>query len=179
MVARQLAGDRAGLIAAAVAAVYPHLWINDHLLHVESLYACLIAAPVGLAYRFWQRPTLWRGAARAVLGLTTRRGRRPFLFPFLVLPLVLFARLAWQDAVLLVATGVVGGLVMAPWIGWNLVRFNDPTFFSIAPGTVLITATCDETYYGEGIDTQATASTTGPPLRRRAFRSSWASICSS
>ena len=103
-----------------------------------------------------------------MLGLTTMtRAEAVLLFPFLVLPLVLFARLAWQDAVkLLVATGVVGGLVMAPWIGWNLVRFNDPTFFSIAPGTVLITATCDETYYGEGIGMRATASTTGPPLRR-------------
>ena len=69
-----------------------------------------------------------------MLGLTTMtRAEAVLLFPFLVLPLVLFARLAWQDAVkLLVATGVVGGLVMAPWIGWNLVRFNDPTFFSIA-----------------------------------------------
>ena len=173
LVGRQLAGGRAGLVAAAVAAVYPHLWINDHLLHVESLYACLIAASMGLAYRFWHSPTLGRGAALgAVLGLTTMtRAEAVLLFAFLVLPLVLFARLAWREALkLLVMIGVVGGLVMAPWIGWNLVRFNDPTYFSIAPGTVLITATCDETYYGEGIgyagncfDYQAAAAEAGVP----------------
>ena len=80
---------------------------------------------------------------------------------------------------LLVATGVVGGLVMAPWIGWNLVRFNDPTFFSIArapcssrpPATRRITARASGT--GNRFDYRAAAEEAGVP------RSSWASICSS
>ncbi|MET0884133.1 MAG: hypothetical protein ABWZ13_08265, partial [Acidimicrobiales bacterium] len=36
-------GDRAGLLAAFLAAIYPNLWINDALILSESLYAGLTA----------------------------------------------------------------------------------------------------------------------------------------
>ncbi|MCV5968460.1 glycosyltransferase family 39 protein, partial [Lactococcus petauri] len=57
LLARRLAGSRAGLLAAAAAAVYPMLWINDGMLQAESLYALLIAVMLLLAHRFWDEPT--------------------------------------------------------------------------------------------------------------------------
>src|SRR5215213_842926 len=44
--------DRAGLIAAFLAAIYPNLWINDALILSESLYAGLTALVILAAYRF-------------------------------------------------------------------------------------------------------------------------------
>ena len=54
LVARRIAGERAGLIAAFLAAVYPMLWINDGMLISESLYTLLIAAVLLFAYRLWE-----------------------------------------------------------------------------------------------------------------------------
>ena len=51
LLARRVAGDRAGLVAAAIAAVYPPLWMLDASLRSESLYAPLIALVLLLAYR--------------------------------------------------------------------------------------------------------------------------------
>lgn len=39
LLGRVVAGDRAGLIAAGLAAAYPNLWINDGLVMAESLTA--------------------------------------------------------------------------------------------------------------------------------------------
>lgn len=43
LLARSLVGPTAGLVAAAVAALNPNLWMNDALVMSESLSALLIA----------------------------------------------------------------------------------------------------------------------------------------
>src|SRR5262245_10607240 len=48
--------DRAGLVAAFLAAVYPCLWINDALILSESLYAGLVALIILAAYHLWKAP---------------------------------------------------------------------------------------------------------------------------
>ena len=53
LVGRKIAGDRAGLIGAGIAAVYPQLWINDGMLVSESMYILMIAITLLLAYRLW------------------------------------------------------------------------------------------------------------------------------
>ena len=45
---RRVAGDRAGLIAAGLAAVYPQLWINDGMLISESMYVLVRRAHAAL-----------------------------------------------------------------------------------------------------------------------------------
>ena len=44
LVGRRVGGDRVGLIAAAIAAVYPNLWISDGLVMSESVSCLLIVA---------------------------------------------------------------------------------------------------------------------------------------
>ena len=65
LVGRKIAGDRAGLIGAGIAAVYPQLWINDGMLVSESMYILMIAVTLLFAYRLWESRSLARrGLAR-------------------------------------------------------------------------------------------------------------------
>ena len=81
ILARRVAGDRAGLIAAGLAAVYPQLWINDGMLISESMYVVFIALTLLCAYRLWDSDK-WTdaallGAMIALSALTPPRGRHP------------------------------------------------------------------------------------------------------
>src|SRR5215211_3914971 len=51
LLGRRLAGDRAGLAAAGIAALYPLLFVLDGSVRSESLYALLVALALLCAYR--------------------------------------------------------------------------------------------------------------------------------
>ena len=71
LLARRVAGDRAGLVAAALAAVYPLLWLADGSLMSESLYGAARSSPCcWRRYAYLDARTV-RRAARA------RRAHRP------------------------------------------------------------------------------------------------------
>jgi 4-amino-4-deoxy-L-arabinose transferase-like glycosyltransferase len=54
---RRLGGDRVGLLAAVIAAVYPNLWINDGLILSESLVTATMALVLIAIYRWRDSPT--------------------------------------------------------------------------------------------------------------------------
>ena len=56
LIARRLAGDRAGLLAGALAAAYPVLVAADGALMSESLLGLLVAGSLLAAYRLRDRP---------------------------------------------------------------------------------------------------------------------------
>jgi 4-amino-4-deoxy-L-arabinose transferase-like glycosyltransferase len=71
----------------------------------------------------------------------------------LVIPLALLARelpLAGR-ARLAVLGAVVAGLVVAPWVVWNVTRFEKPVLLSTNDGLTLLGANCDSTYRGDAI----------------------------
>lgn len=154
LVGRRLAGDRAGLVAAGLAAVYPLLWINDAMVLSESLYVPLVALVMLAAYRFWDDPsgsnTALLGGAIALAGLT--RAEALLLGAFVVLPLTWGRRrelgLGGATGRVAIAGGVCVALV-APWIGYNLVRFEEPTTMTAGTGAVLSAGSCDVAYDGE------------------------------
>jgi 4-amino-4-deoxy-L-arabinose transferase-like glycosyltransferase len=153
LVARRLAGDRAGLVAAGIAAaVYPNLWVNDSLILSESLYSAFIALTLLTAYRFWDhrdgRRAVELGAAIALAALT--RAEASNLLILLAVPLaLLLPQVAWRRRLqLLAATGGAAVLVMAPWLVHNLLRFEEPVLLSFGAGGVLPQANCDVTYDG-------------------------------
>ena len=74
LIGRTVAGDRAGLIAAAIAALYPNLWINDGLVMSETLATLAVALAILLAYRFGRSPT-WRERARGSAPPRARHAR--------------------------------------------------------------------------------------------------------
>lgn len=168
ILARRLAGPRAGLIAAGLAAVYPMLWINDGMLQAESLYGLEIAVMLLLAHRFWDEPTWPRVAGlSAVIALATLTRTEALAF-FVVLVLPLSLRLpgrSWRDRLQLTAVAaVVGALCLAPWVVYNLTRFELPVYLTNSAGSVLSDASCDETYYGTYIGYHASC-IHDPPLR--------------
>ena len=150
--ARWMAGRRAGIIVALLAALHPALWINDGLILSESVYVLTIALVLLAAQAMFVSPTpLTAGLlslAISVAALT--RAEAVLLFPFLVLPLALNSRPGRNRRLvrmLAVAAGV-GILVMGPWVGRNLRTFTEPTVLSVGSGYVLELANCDETYSG-------------------------------
>ncbi len=152
LMAREVAGRRAGLIAAGIAAVYPNLWMNDGLVHSETLSVLMVAVVLWTAYRLWNAPSIaravWVGVALGLAVLT--RDELALLVPLLVLPLILM--LKSQDLRrrlrMLGASVLATVVVLAPWCSYNLVRFDKPELVSTGLGVTLATANCDQTYYG-------------------------------
>jgi 4-amino-4-deoxy-L-arabinose transferase-like glycosyltransferase len=151
LVATRLAGRRAGVVAAAIAAAYPNLWINDSLVMSETVACLLVAVALAVALAFDRRPRLATAAALgAVVGLATLARSE------LLLLALAFAVLAWLRsaerphrrwmpwAVVLGAIAVVG-----PWAVYNLIRFERPVLLTTNDGTTLLGANCDRTYYDE------------------------------
>jgi 4-amino-4-deoxy-L-arabinose transferase-like glycosyltransferase len=156
LLGRRVGGARVGLVAAALAAVYPALWMLDSSLRSESLYLPLIALVLLLAYRFVDSPT-WRragllGAATGLAALT--RGEALLLVPLLGVPVLL---LVPRGARLRLAAALVAGclLVVGPWLVRNWIVFDQPTAISTNEGGLLAGANCDGAYYGGLIGTWA------------------------
>ncbi|HUF85171.1 MAG TPA: glycosyltransferase family 39 protein [Acidimicrobiia bacterium] len=152
LIGRDLAGARAGLIAAGLAAVYPNLWANDGLILSETFATLGSAAAVFCTYRLIRGPT-WRNAAGAGVACAIAmlsRGELVLLVPLLVLPAV-FMIPDVARALRLRLAGVVAlaaMVVIAPWVAYNLSRFEEPVFLSHGDGGALIGANCDTTYAG-------------------------------
>ena len=153
LLARRLAGGTAGVVAAAIAAVHPLLWINDIMLLSEGFYQPIVVVVLWTAYDWVERPDRRRvavlGAAIAIATLT--RAEAIALYGFLVLPLVWWgSRLELGERVRqTLVCGLVGLAVMAPWLIWNQTRFEKPVTISAVTGTVLMAGACDEAWSGE------------------------------
>ena len=65
LIGRRLGGDRAGLVAAGIASVYPAMWSTDAYLASETLAMLLRALAVYLAYRVLDRPSTGLAVALA------------------------------------------------------------------------------------------------------------------
>lgn len=151
LLARRLAGDRAGVLAAVAVAIYPNLFIIDGTLWPEGLYTALVGLALVLAYRWRDRPTLpraaWVGAAVGLSILT--RGEALLLLPLLCVPLAISGRRAdprwWVHGILMVTVAL--GLV-APWTARNLVQFKETVPVSTNSEEVLFYANCPDSYNG-------------------------------
>lgn len=152
LLGRRLAGERAGLIAAVLAAAYPHLWLNDAMLLSETAAAFVVVLAFLTVERFRESPTSTRawqlGGALALAALS--RAELLLVFPVIAIPLVVRAaglsnRDRWMR---LVAIGVAGLVLIGPWVGANLVRFDKPVTLSNGLGATLLGGSCDAAFYG-------------------------------
>jgi 4-amino-4-deoxy-L-arabinose transferase-like glycosyltransferase len=154
LLGRAVAGDRAGLIAAGIAAVYPNLWINDGLVMSETLATLAVALAILLTYRFIRAPrwstAAWVGAACGVAMLA--RAELGLLLPLMVLPAALFLKQfpVKRQLGLFVLACVAAFAVVSPWLIANLTRFDEPVLFSTNDGLTICGANLQRTYYGEG-----------------------------
>lgn len=153
LLARRLAGPVVGLIAAAIAAVYPNMWINDGMLMVETVYILATAVALLCCYRYLATPTVgWLvGVSVALTVGAMHRPEALAVFGLLVLPMVLARRnLAWRSRIVhLSIAALIPVAGFAPWAVYNLTRFEAPVLLSTGAGQTLAAGNCDLTYSGK------------------------------
>jgi 4-amino-4-deoxy-L-arabinose transferase-like glycosyltransferase len=144
---RLLGGERLGLIAAGVAAVYPMLWLADGSLMSETTYAFFITAALvcALAYRRTPSPARAAGLGALIALAALTRGEGLALLVLLALPL---AWRRWRHLAAVVAAAVV---VLAPWTIRNLTTFDKPFLISTNSQGIWAGANCHQTYYTDQI----------------------------
>jgi 4-amino-4-deoxy-L-arabinose transferase-like glycosyltransferase len=147
LLGRRLANDRAGLLAAAIAAVYPMLVTADGALMSETLYGALLALALLAAYRLVDVPSAGRGIVFGVLvGLAAlSRGDALLLIPLALYPVVRRPR-GWR-AVIVACLAVA--IVLTPWTIRNESVFHE--FLPISSDTTVAGANCPATYYGKDL----------------------------
>lgn len=147
LLGRQVAGERAGLIAAALAAVYPIFVAMGGMAMTEPLYVALIALALLLACLTIERPTpAWSAALGAVIGFAALARPEALLLILLLVPVV-----AWRAPAHRVRTGLVAAgvslLVLTPWIGRNWAAMDEFPLMSTNGGLTVMTTNCNAPYY--------------------------------
>ena len=142
-----------GLIAAFLLAVYPNIWMTDELALSETIAPLLVAGVLWFTYRFWKSPTIPRaiGLGAAIGVAMLGRDELTVLVVFILVPIVLLARaLTWRRRAATLGIGLLTvAVVLAPWVGYNLSRFDKPVFISSGLGVTLASADCPTTYSGQ------------------------------
>jgi 4-amino-4-deoxy-L-arabinose transferase-like glycosyltransferase len=149
LLGRRLAGDRAGLIAAGIAAVYPTLIGADGALMSETLYGLLTAASLLAAYRLVDAPGVGRAVVLgALVGLTAlTRGEALLLLPLVLIPVIWRGGARRRDGLRAAAVALVAFLiVLTPWTARNWIVFNRPVAIATNSGTAVAGANCAVTY---------------------------------
>lgn len=148
LTAIRVAGRRAGLIAAAVAAVYPVLVAADGAMMSETLYGLVIAGALLVSLEILDgRRTIAAAAALGALiglaGLTRAEGL--LLLVLLAWPLALYRPM--RRVPLFAASTLACAVVLAPWLIRNVDTFHEVTM-SHNDATVVAGANCPQAYRG-------------------------------
>ncbi len=151
---REIAGRRVGLFAAASAAIYPAVWGWQGTLLSEPVAMIGVLGMIIVAYRYWHRPSLRLAAAMgaALTFATYARAELLLLSVVLIVPLALSTpNWGWARRwTALVVAGASTVALLAPWVAFNLSRFEEPVYVSEGYQITLATSTCDDTFYGPG-----------------------------
>jgi 4-amino-4-deoxy-L-arabinose transferase-like glycosyltransferase len=146
-------GRRIGLVAAALAAVYPFMWLYERAILSEPLAMLGVATTIWLTYTFRARPGLALAVALgAIVGfIAMTRAELILISVLVVVPVILSARAvrAQRRIGWLAAAGAACLLVVTPWGIYNTTRFERPVPFSTAAGIGLLQGNCAPTYHGE------------------------------
>ncbi len=152
LLGRRIGGDRLGLVAAALAAVYPMLWTADGSLMSEPLYGLFIVSVLLAAMWVHERPS-WRRAAAlgALISLAAlTRGEGLSLIVLLAIPVAIASRPTWAGRAWLWGAALAACIVvLAPWTIFNATRFDTPVLISTNSNGLFVGANCRETYYGD------------------------------
>ena len=150
LIARRLGGNRAGLLAGAIAALYPLLIAADGALLAETIYAPLIAGATLTALHTIDRPSATKAALLGgVTGLAIlTRSEAVLLLPLLIAPVAWFAH--ERRAITLTAATLAAVLVASPWVIRNAQTFDRP-LLTTNGGGVLVQTNCDRAYHGNDL----------------------------
>jgi 4-amino-4-deoxy-L-arabinose transferase-like glycosyltransferase len=148
LIGRRVAGHRAGLVAAALAATYPAFVTRDGSLHSETPYTLLVGAAVLAALWARERPTAARFCVLgAIVGLTAlTRSEGLLLLMLLAVPVAASQRQHRTRNAL--AAAVTCLLVLTPWLVRCWAAFDRPVAITTSSGDLVAGANCDPTYGG-------------------------------
>jgi 4-amino-4-deoxy-L-arabinose transferase-like glycosyltransferase len=148
LLGRRAGGERLGLVAAGLCAVYPLMIAVDGALMSETLYGPLVAVALLAAWRMLDRPGPWialaTGAAIALAALT--RSEALLLLVVLAWPAAWRGGAGWPLRAALATLACA--LVLAPWAIRNADRLGAFVPISTNDSTVLAGANCPLTYHG-------------------------------
>jgi 4-amino-4-deoxy-L-arabinose transferase-like glycosyltransferase len=154
LLGRRAGGERIGLIAAGLCAIYPIMVATDGALMSETLYSPLIALVLLGAWRLLERPAPWVAAATgAAIGLAAlTRSEGLLLLPLLAWPAALRGGGPQGGRIVRVLLATAGCLVViVPWTIRNLDAFGRLVPISNNDSTVIAGANCDLTYHGTNL----------------------------
>ncbi len=152
LLGRRVASGAAGLVAAALAAVYPILFLSEATLMSESLYVALVSVVLLCAYRAYDEPKPARFVALgAAIGAATLVRAEGILLGAVVAVAVVFVlrSLTTRERVARVGIALgVGVALLVPWTIRNAVRLHAFVPVSNNAATLVDGANCDATYGG-------------------------------
>ena len=147
LLGRAVAREQVGLVAASLAAVLPVLWVNDGVLLSESLAGLLVALFLLCCSSYVGQPRWQTAVLLGVVCGAAALTRTELLFLIAIaLCLPVMARRSGRrarDAACLVLAALV---LIAPWVGYNLTRFQEPVLISTNLGGILCGANNRVTY---------------------------------
>lgn len=142
-----------GAAAAGLGVAFqPNFVISDATLYSESVAALVIAWVILVATRVWDCPTTRRWLELGVaIGIATLvRPEQLALSLFLVVPLAMSRGRGVSGAIKpLALTAIAVVAALAPWIGPNLVRFNEPVLLSTNDGPTILGTYCPDAVGGD------------------------------
>jgi 4-amino-4-deoxy-L-arabinose transferase-like glycosyltransferase len=120
----------------------------------ESAALFAVTLTIWAGYRYWQAPSTRAGVALAAAAALAAmcRAELVLLGLFVVVPLLVrHGERGTRAIARRVGAGAVAAMVViGPWVGYNLTRFEHPVYLSVGAEITLASATCEQTYYGEG-----------------------------
>lgn len=149
---RRIGGRLVGVIAAAIAAVYPNVWLSDSLVMSETLLTLFVVLIILMAVRYRERFDV---RSAALLGLLI--GIAGHARSELLVYAPLFALIGFRSHSLLlwIKRGGIVALVavvsVVPWIVYNSSRFDATVLMSTNEGNTWLGANCPLTYSGPGL----------------------------
>lgn len=149
LLGRAVGGRVAGLLAAALAAGYPNLWLSDSLVMSETVTVCMVVVVLLLAVRHGDRFT-WSTAAAlgATIGLAGHARSELLLYAPLLAFVGVRSRPVRDWAARSGVVTLVAVLMVTPWIAFNSSRFHTFVAMSTNEGSTWLGANCPPTYSG-------------------------------
>jgi 4-amino-4-deoxy-L-arabinose transferase-like glycosyltransferase len=149
LLGRRVAGPRAGLIAAGLAAVYPGFFMLAGVAMTESLYIPLIALTLLATYALIDRPSVRMAALLgALIGLTILdRTEAVLLLPLLAVAVAVRLPGARERVRLVAVMTVATVVVLAPWVIRNAMAMDRFPLLSTNGGLTAMVANCEGPYY--------------------------------
>ena len=149
LLGRRVAGPRAGLIAAGLAAIYPGFFMLAGVAMTESLYIPLIALTLLTTYALIDRPSVRLAVLLgALIGLTILdRTEAVLLLPLLAIAVAVRLPGARERVRLVAVMTVATVVVLAPWVIRNATTMDRFPLLSTNGGLTAMVANCEGPYY--------------------------------